>query len=162
MKRQIILLTLSIVFTLPTFGQDDKRITEDGLGFSFIVPDGWEVNRKDIGFVMGSAQTEGFMLIYRGDFKKLADLKKAMNNGIEQEDGSKLMPAYDLTDLGDQGVAGMFTGTIDGTEVKGFLMALLPPSKKKAAVCLSVAPASTFNQSNMDQLKILLKSVIFD
>jgi hypothetical protein len=84
-----------------------------------------------------------------------------MEAGILQEDGSILELNGDLTNLGNQGVSGMYRGTIDGKEMLGFLMALMPPSKGRAAICIAVAPIDLFNQSNMDQLKILLRSVIF-
>ena len=67
----------------------------------------------------------------------------------------------ELSNLGNQGVSGMYRGTIDGKEMLGFLMALMPPSKGRAAICITVAPVDVFNQSNMDHLKILLRSVIF-
>jgi hypothetical protein len=40
-------------------------------------------------------------------------------------------------------------------------MALMPPSEGRAVICISVAPADIFNQSNMDELKTLLRSVVF-
>ena len=50
----------------------------------------------------------------------------------EQEDGTILELDGDLSNLGNQGVSGMYRGTIDGTEMQGFLMALMPPSRGRA------------------------------
>ena len=84
-----------------------------------------------------------------------------MEAGIEQNDGTKLMLNGSLRLLGNQGVSGMYMGKIDEEEVTGFMMALFPPYETRAAICISVAPSKLFNQTNMDQLKLLLRSVIF-
>jgi hypothetical protein len=60
--------------------------------------------------------------------------------------------------LGKLGVSGLYAGKIDETEMLGFLMAILPDGEGKAIICISVAPETVFNQSNMDQLKILIRS----
>ncbi len=159
-------LSLSLLFCLAlsySFAQSDSEIIKDEeLKISFTVPDGWQATKKDDGYLLGSANTQGFMLIKVMDFKSIKRLKSAMEAGIQQDDGSKLMPTTELTMLGEMGVSGMYDGTVEGTEMLGFLMALMPPSKTRAAVCISVAPKTIFNQSNMDQLKLLLRSVLFD
>jgi hypothetical protein len=101
------------------------------------------------------------MFINVQKFATIISLKAAMEAGLQLEDGSILVPAGNLTLLGNIGVSGMYIGQIDGTEMKGFLMALMPPSKGRAAICISVAPEYLFNQTNMDELKSLLRSIIF-
>jgi hypothetical protein len=162
MKSIIITLLFSGLAVSSLFAQSDNEvIKDDDMKVQFTVPTGWQATKKADSYVMGSADTQGFMLLKVQNFKTLKKLHSAMASGIEQEDGSVLMPVGELTMLGKQGVSGMYTGTIDGTEMQGFLMALMPPSKGKAAICISVAPKTLFNQSNMDQLKILMRSVIF-
>ena len=162
MKSTIIAFLL-IGVSLPfAVAQDDSSTIKDNdIKIQFTVPDGWQSTQKADGYLMGSENTNGFMLIKVQDFKSLKKLRSAMEDGIEQEDGSKLELAGELSNLGNQGVSGMYLGKIDGIEMQGFLMALMPPSKGRAAICIAVAPAELFNQSTMDQLKILLRSVIF-
>lgn len=157
----IAILLIGFSFT-STLAQDDTSlIKDDEMKIQFTVPEGWKSTKKEDGYLMGSENTNGFMLLKVQDFKSLKKLRLAMEAGIEQEDGSKLMVDGELTNLGNQGVSGMYRGTIDGKEMQGFLMALMPPSKGRAAICITVAPVDVFNQSNMDQLKILLRGVIF-
>ncbi len=154
------LFCLSLV--LSSLAQDENNVIKDEeMKIQFTVPEGWKVTKKDDGYLMGSSTTQGFMLLNVQKFTSLKKLKSAMEKGIEQEDGSRLMPATELTKLGSQGVSGLYQGKLDGVEMQGFLMALMPPSKGRAAVCISVAPKSVFNQSNMDQLKLLMRSLIF-
>jgi len=139
----------------------NEPIIDNKMKLQFSAPAGWKISKKDDGYLMGSPNTSGFMLIKVQDFDSIISLKSAMESGILLEDGSKLLTDGDLYLLGGKGVSGMYKGVIDGTEMTGFLMALLPPSEGRAVICISVAPADIFNQSNMDELKILLRSVVF-
>lgn len=162
MKSTLIAFLLIGFSLTSTLAQDDASlIKDDEMKIQFTIPDGWKSTKKDDGYLMGSENTNGFMMLKVQEFKSLKKLRLAMESGIEQDDGSKLMVDGKLSDLGKQGVSGMYRGTIDGKEMQGFLMALMPPSKGRAAICITVAPIELFNQSNMDQLKILLRSVIF-
>jgi hypothetical protein len=140
---------------------ENKVIKDDDMKIQFTVPEGWQATKKGNSYLMGSSNTKGFMLIEVQEFKSLKKLKSSMEGGIELEDGSKLMPAKELANLGKLGVSGLYAGTVDGTEMQGFMMALMAPTNDKATICISVAPAIMFNQSNMDQLKLLLRSVTF-
>jgi hypothetical protein len=71
---------------------------------------------------------DGFILVEVDSFTSVKDLKAAMTNGITQEDGEVLTPIAELADLGTQGVAGLYEGSVDDKEVKGFLMAVEQPS----------------------------------
>ena len=74
---------------------------------------------------------------------------------------AKLIPQGELNMLGNLGISGIYLGDIKGTEMQGFLMALMPPSRGRAVICFIVAPVDQFNQTNIDHLKTLLRSVIF-
>jgi hypothetical protein len=140
--------------------QNEPRI-DNKMKIQFSAPVGWKISKKDDGYLIGSPHTSGFMLIKVQNFDSIISLKTAMESGILLEDGSKLLTDGDLNLLGDMGVSGMYLGAIDGTEMRGFLMALMPPSEGRAVICISVAPADIFNQSNIDELKTLLRSVVF-
>lgn len=162
MKYAILTLLISCLFGAEIVAQDKSNtIVDKDLSIQFTVPEGWTVTKKESGYLMGSSTTSGFMMLEIQSFDSLNQLKTAMEAGIEQKDGTMLMPSGDLRLLGDQGVSGMYKGKIDGEEMTGFMMALFPPYEKKAAICISVAPSKLFNQSNMDQLKMLLRSIIF-
>jgi len=152
-----ILLSTSIV--LAQYEVDP--IVDNDMKLQFSAPEGWKTTKKADGYLMGSPNTNGFMLLKVQSIPTISSLKSAMEQGLQLEDGTKLEPVGELNMLGSLGVSGMYIGTIDGTEMKGFLMALMPPSKGRAVICISVAPIYLFNQTNMDELKTLLRSVIF-
>ena len=158
MKRLIILLFTASLLSAEAFAQ---QVTDSELGIEFTPPEGWQATKKEIGYVMGSSDTQGFMLLKTAEFKNVKGLKSAMEGGIEQADGSILKPSGELGMLGKLGVSGMYQGAIEEVEMTGFMMALMPDGKGKAAIVIAVAPTKVFNQSNMDQLKLLLRSVMF-
>lgn len=155
----IFLLTFAYATSYAQSGP--QTIVDKEKKIQFTVPSGWSVTDKDFGYILGPYQTEGFILIQVEDYTNLNDLKNAMSNGITQEDGSVLTTMDPLTDLGSRGVAGMYEGEVDNESVRGFLMALMPPSKSRAAISIIVAPATHFNQSHIDELKALVRSIIF-
>ena len=159
-------ILLSIFFFLASMSlamaqNEPEPIIDSEMKIQFSAPPGWKTTKKGDGYLMGSPNTSGFMLIKVQNFATIVSLKSAMEAGLQLEDGSKLVPVGDLNLLGNLGVSGIYVGAIDGTEMKGFLMALMPPSKGRAVICISVAPLYLFNQTNMDELKTLLRSVVF-
>jgi len=161
MKSSLITLLIFAFIISETTAQNDSTVIDNELKLQFTAPEGWQITKKGDGYLLVSPKASGFMLIEVQKFTTIKSLKTAMENGIEQEDGSKMMPLEDLAMLGDRGVSGLYGGKIDDEEMTGFLMALLPPSRTRTVVCISVAPQRLFNQSNLDQLKILLRSIIF-
>ena len=140
---------------------DQEVIIDNEMKIQFTPPTDWKTSKKENYYLMASPTTSGFMLIMEEDFSTIVKLKSAMETGIELEDGAIMKLVGELNLIGDIGVSGMYEGVIDEKEVSGFLMALMPPSKGRAAICLSVAQENLFSQTNMDELKKLLGSVIF-
>ena len=138
-----------------------QTVRNEDLKLQFIVPAEWSVSSKEGGYLLAPSDTEGFVLVNMMDVKSQKDLRTAMENGLEQADGSKLMPLGDLNDLGSLGVAGVYEGKLDDADMRGFLMALMPPSGGRAVIAIIIAPTQNFNQSNMDKLKGIVRSVVF-
>jgi hypothetical protein len=162
MKSILLTLVYISLFSTGLWAQGNSEpIISEEMKIQFTPPEGWKATQKEYGYLMGSPNTPGFMTIKVQKVTSLKKLKSTMEAGIEQEDGSLLMPAGDLTMLGSQGVSGIYKGTVEGTEMTAFLMALMPPSKGRVAICVAVAPKDLFNQSNIDQLKLLMRSVVF-
>lgn len=84
-----------------------------------------------------------------------------MDNGIVQEDGSKLSLVNELQPMGEDGLAGMYEGSIDEKNVRGFMMGKLDKKSGKGVVIIVVAPQERFNQSHMDALKTIARTLTF-
>ena len=162
MNLRTILLILLVAGHYPGYTQTSNRIENSDLGISFVVPEGWTATKKIDSYILGSSKASGFILLKTENLHSIREVKAAMEGGIELEDGSKLMPVEKLNLLGKQGVAGLYKGIIDEVEMTGYLMALMSTTKQKTVLCISVSPTPNFNQSNLDYVKILIRSVIFD
>ena len=132
------------------------------MAISFAVPDGWSATKKDDAYILSSPGFNGFAMLKTTLLHSLNEVKKAMKEGIELNDGTKLLPVEDLQMLGKQGVSGIYHGQIDDKEMTGYLIALMETTKQKTVLCISVSPTEKFNQSNLDYVKIMVRSVIFD
>lgn len=162
MRITLLAIILLSLCENPTLAQETNRILDDEMGISFAVPQDWQATKEEDRYIMGSTGISGFMLIKTESLHSINELKEAMEAGIETKDGSIMTPAQDLSLLGQQGVAGLYHGKIDDVEMTGYLMALMNASKEKTVLCISISPSSNFNQSNLDYVKILLRSVIFE
>lgn len=138
-----------------------QTVRNEDLKVQFIVPADWSVSTREGGYLLAPADTEGFMIIKMQETKSQKELHEAMSNGVEQQDGSKMMPIAELADLGNLGVSGLYEGKLDEQDMRGFLMALMPPSGGRAIIAIIVAPSQNFNQSHMDLLKKVVRSVVF-
>lgn len=162
LRKQILAVILVFLSSLFVFGQETERILDKEMDISFGVPEGWKATKEGDYYLLGSPGTSGFMMIKTELLHSMNEVKAAMETGIKTKDGSVMKPAEELRQLGDQGVAGLYHGNIDDVEMTGYLMALMNAAKQKTVLVISVSPSASFNQSNLDNVKILLRSVIFE
>jgi len=152
----------SIIFTfllISNFSWAQEIETNTDLGIEFSYPSNWNLTPKEDGYLMGVENREGFILIKVEAYKSLKKMKASMQNGITQEDGSVLTLLNELQPYGENALAGMYEGTVDEKKVRGFLIGKF--NKGKSAITIVVAPATRFNQSHMDALKMIGRSLKF-
>ena len=158
MKSISIVLTFLLVSTI-SWAQEIESNTD--LGIEFKYPSNWNLTPKEDGYLMGVEKREGFILIKIESYKSLKKMKASMQNGITQEDGSVLTLLNELQPYGENALAGMYEGTVDEKKVRGFLIGKFNSKTNKSAITIVVAPADRFNQSHMDALKMIGRSLKF-
>lgn len=131
------------------------------LGIEFNYPSNWSPTVQKDGYLIGSEKLEGFILVRVGSFKSLKKMKASMQNGITQENGSVLTLLNELQPYGENALAGMYEGTVDEQKVRGFLIGKFNTKNNKSAFAIVVAPENRFNQSHMDALKMIGRSMTF-
>lgn len=160
--RFLTALLLVISLSYSSYAQEfEKKETNETLGVEFTYPINWKPTTQEGGYILGSEGLEGFILIRVESYKSMKKMKEAMKNGIEQDDGSKLTLINDLQAMGDSGLAGMYQGIVDEQKVRGFMMSKLDKKSGKGAVVIVVAPEERFNQSHMDALKTIARTLTF-
>ena len=160
--KKITVLFCFILILNAASAQEAERTQDSELGISFSVPDGWSATKKGDAYILSSAGFNGFVMLKTELLHSINEVQSAMENGIELQDSTKMMPVEDLKLLGQQGVSGMYRGKIDEQDMTGYLIALMETNKQKTVLCISISPSDKFNQSNLDYVKILVRSVIFE
>jgi hypothetical protein len=153
------LLLIFLVAAHISWAQETETNTD--LGIEFTYPSNWKPTAQADGYLIGSEKLEGFILVRVGSFKSLKKMKASMKNGITQEDGSVLTLLNELQPYGENALAGMYEGMVDEQKVRGFLIGKFNSNNNKSAITIVVAPATRFNQSHMDALKMIGRSLKF-
>ncbi len=154
----------SIIFAIlliSNFSWSQEIETNTELGIEFTYPSNWNLSPKEDGYLLGVENREGFILIKVESYKSLKKMKASMQNGITQEDGSILSLLNELQPYGENALAGMYEGTVDENKVRGFLIGKFNNKNNKSAITIVVAPETRFNQSHMDALKMIGRSLVF-
>jgi len=160
MKFSTTILCVAFIINV-SWAQDTHTETNSSLGIEFAHPTNWTLTPKEDGYLLGSTRLEGFILVRVQSYKTLKKMKAAMQNGITQEDGSQLTLLNELQPFGENGLAGMYEGMVDEQKVRGFMMCKLDAKKGIGAFIIVVAPETRFNQSHMDALKIIARTLNF-
>lgn len=160
--RLLSTLLFVVFFISSSLAQEfEKQESNESLGIEFTYPINWKPTLKKDGYILGADKLEGFILIRVSSYKSIKKMKEAMENGIVQEDGSRLTLLNDIQPMGENGLAGMYEGTVDDQKVRGFMMSKLDKKSGNGAVVIVVAPETRFNQSHMDALKTIARTLTF-
>jgi len=86
-------------------------------GFKFIPPEGWTYQQSADGIIMGHTTIAGIILIFPHTLQNMQEVKQEMHNGI-QEEGNYLTLNSDVSNEGDNLLAGDYQGMMDGYQAK--------------------------------------------
>ncbi len=153
----------TLLLLISTFSHSWAQETEQNkkLGIEFEYFSNWVLTEKPDGYLLGSEKIEGFIIIRVESYKSLKAMKSSMKEGIKKEDGTMLTLASELRPYGENALAGMYEGVVDEKKVRGFLIGKLEPKSKKSVFAIVVAPEERFNQSHMDAVKIIGRTLKF-
>ena len=104
------------------------ELGDKNFGVKFKPPAGWEARKGDEGYLLVSKTKKGFIVITPHNYQSMAQLKKEAGIGLQEEGGTSLHLAGQLSTVGTNGLAGKYTGTLQGTSASSFVVALLSPN----------------------------------
>lgn len=96
------------------------------LGLSFTIPDGWVGQEMEEGYLMGSETESGLILLIPHEVTNLENLKQEARSGVNEE-GISLALNGSLANFGNNGIGGEYSGVLQGTRAKGYLIGLINP-----------------------------------
>lgn len=114
-----------------------------GMGFDFVIPDGWAGVSGPEGYVIGHASIPGAILLSAQPHASLDALVKAYTDPTD-DGNSRLALAGRPQITSDSTVKVTQTGTMQGTSVKVIAIARLNPHGGNTANLMALAPTDSF------------------
>ncbi len=158
MKPALILLG-ALLISGTVKAQTEETNTE--LGITYTLPEGWTATQKDKEILIGSEKIDGFIVIRSATYKTLKKMKAAMEAGIAHSSGTLLTPTTELQSYGPNGYAGLYRGSIAEEPILGFLVGRFNTNAKRGILIIGAAPDKKFNQSHMDAVKLIGRTLTF-
>lgn len=160
MKRIVFAIIGCIAMTSPLLAQDTGVKEYPYLGIQFTIPENWIGRESDVGYMLGSNTEAGFILLMPHDAQTLDELKAEAANGLFDENGTALQLKGSLDKLGDHGVGGSFSGTVEFQPAKSYIAAVINPFGKGVMV-LAVTDDKNYSNRYADLAKQVASSLKF-
>jgi hypothetical protein len=160
MKTLTSLLILCLI--IPSiYAQQSREIHEPYFGVDFTVPEGWNYQRTEIGYILGHNTIPGIIIVMGNDYKTIQEVEAAAMQGIQDANGTYLMPSDQIVPFGKNGRAGNFNGYLEGQQVSAYLISLVSTSDGKGVTMMAAASPNLFDEDHVYALEALGKSVRF-
>ncbi|EON75372.1 hypothetical protein ADIS_4076 [Lunatimonas lonarensis] len=158
--RLLLLLSCCFYF-IQANAQQVGRVTWEGYGISFHVPNGWIGHELPEGYVLIAENSPGFMSLSLNSFDSPTQLKAEMVRGITEGDEVNLNPIGDILEI-DSGVYGAhFAGTIESDSAIAYGLAILNAEGFGVNV-LAATNVVSFGDILKEDAILLAKSLVFD
>ncbi len=126
MSRIVLLFFLATTITSPTFSQKTGTVDYPYLGIKFTIPSNWKGQETEEAFLIASDTKPGLIVLIPHEAKSIAELEQAAKEGIAEE-GTLLNLSSSLEKFGAEGVGGEFSGYMDGTQAKAYIIGVVNP-----------------------------------
>ena len=165
MKRiinKLILLTLAWFIIVPAAsGQQARVIREAAYGVEFTAPEGWQYQRNEMGYIMGHNSIAGLIIVTSSPYTSLAEMRQGAAEGIVEEGGTALQLSSEIKPFGQNGLAAMYEGTMEGQAAKAYVIGLLNPMGAEGASCMIITTPGLFGNEHIAALESLAGSFKF-
>lgn len=126
MLRKRLIFILSILSMSSSFSQKTGVVDYPYLGIKFTIPENWKGQETEEAFIIGSDTHPGLIVLIPHEAKSIQELEQAANQGIS-EDNVYLNKTGKLNVFGAEGIGGEFSGYMEGTEAKAYIIGVVNP-----------------------------------
>lgn len=158
--RRLLLILSFILIAFASLAQTNK-VREAAFGAEFIVPDGWQYQRTEYGYVLGSNTIPGIIIIMGNPYSTLEEIRQSAYQGIQEEGGTMLSLAGELKPFGTNGVSGFFQGTMNWEQAKAYTIGLASNQGGKGVTIMIATTPSMFSDTHVTELNKLANSFHF-
>lgn len=116
------IIGMLIIFSNYSCAQPTGEIDDPSLGISFKVPEGWEAQKADGGYMLTSSSTTGFMLVNTNNNSDMETMKAEARQGISDDSGNYLQLISSIEELDSYIIGAEYEGVISGGAVKAYII----------------------------------------
>lgn len=150
-----------LLINISLFAQTTGQVDYKHLGLNFTIPDGWLGQETEIGYAMGSNTIPGIILILPHDQSySLEQLKAQAQAGLNEGNGTNLQLSGSLQDLGNGAIGAEFTGTLEYTPAKAYIIAMSNQFGLGISI-VSITTSDKYNNQYPGFAEAVMKSVKF-
>ena len=160
--RILILFSATILMFISNkmSGQKTGKVDYAQIGISFTIPQGWLGQEREGMFLMGSNTIPGLVILMPQNYGSLEAMKAELKNGYSDQMGTNLMLSGNIENLGNQKIGGTYTGTLEGQQVKAYVIAALNPHGQEVLI-MSVTTTQSYSDEQPKVAKSLSNSLQF-
>ena len=115
------------------------EISEPNWGFAFRPPKGWKVEKGPEGAILGHDTIAGAIWVYPHAASSLQEVRTGMQQGLVEQD-IRLQPSSQLQSLGSSAIAGIYSGSYRGQNVKARGIGTFSPDGGGAYIIAMTVP----------------------
>ncbi len=149
-----------MLFPLLGVGQQTGKIDYPYLGISFYVPDGWVGQEAEGAFIMGHNSIPGLIYMTTHEAKTVKEMRIEAENGINETGGTQLLLESKLTDIGGVGLGGQFSGLLEYTPVRAYIIGVVNPFNQGVLI-MAVTTPQLFGEVHEATVRKVAESLAF-
>lgn len=159
-QKIVLLIIIMIFFIKDIFGQTTGKVDYKYLGLSFIIPEGWIGREVEKGYLIGHNTIPGFAFLFTHQEKSIDAIRVQAQQGIQDENGTALTLSSALSNFGQNGIGGEYTGTLEGSPVKAYIISLISPYGSGINI-MAASSQTEYNQVHRELAEKLAEHVKF-
>ena len=154
--------TLILLLFLPfyTIAQDSGMKEFPNLGLSFTIPQGWVGQENEAGYIIGSYNDPGIILMTTHQMTGLDQLRAEAQQGVHDNQGTALSLDGTISNFSNNGLQAQYQGTVGFQPAKAFAVGLINPHGNGISI-ISMTTSEQFTQKHKDLAVQIAKSVAF-
>jgi hypothetical protein len=163
MNKTFLIIILMVLNSINAFNQSiNGTISNPAYGYEFTVPQGWQGQQIENGYLFMSNTQKGFILILQHSLTTLDQIKNEANNGIIDDNGTHLILDGSLKKLGQNGLAAPFNGTVEWQQAKAYVISILSHFNNGGLTILTAVEPQSYNQQYQKLVEQIANSVKFE
>jgi len=140
--------------------QSTGKVEYKYLGISFTIPEGWVGQEVKGGYLIGHNSEPGFAFLSTAQANSLNEIRMQAQQGIVEAGGTNLQLQGQLESISANSLGGDFTGTLENTSVKAFLIGVINTQGSSVLVMAAATP-ELYSSIHKDLAVQLAKSLVF-